>query len=190
MKKTLILLLLLVSATFANAQKVGIKTNLLYDATASVNLGLEFGLAPKWTLDISGDYNGWSIHDHKWKHWFVQPEARYWFCNRFQGSFFAFHAIGGQYNFGNLPGGFKFLGSDFRNLNDHRYQGWGAGGGVGYGYACVLSKHWNLEFEIAVGAVYTKYDIYDLESSSRKLGNDHHIYYGPTKLAISLEYLF
>ncbi|MCH5237530.1 MAG: DUF3575 domain-containing protein [Muribaculaceae bacterium] len=190
MKKTLIFLLVVFAATFANAQKVGIKTNLLYDATASANLGLEFGLAPKWTLDISGNYNAWPINDHKWKHWFVQPEARYWLCNRFQGHFFALHAIGGQYNFGNLPGGFKFLGSDFRKLNDHRYQGWGAGGGIGYGYAWVLGKHWNFEAEIAIGAIYTKYDIYDCESCSRKIGNGDHVYYGPTKLALSFEYLF
>ena len=29
----------------ASAQQVGIKTNLLYDATASINLGLEIALA-------------------------------------------------------------------------------------------------------------------------------------------------
>ena len=190
MKKTFLLFLMLLASCFAHAQKVGIKTNLLYDATASANLGLEFGLRPHWTLDISGDLNMWTIHDHKWKHWFVQPEARYWFCEKFSGSFFAFHVIGGQYNFGNLPGGFKFLGSDFRNLNDHRYQGWAGGGGIGYGYAWELAKHWNMEFEIAVGAIYTKYDVYDCETCSRKEGSGHHIYYGPTKLALSLEYLF
>lgn len=190
MKKTLLLFLVILSFGWANAQKVGIKTNLLYDATTSANLGLEFGLAPKWTLDISGDYNAWPIKNHKWKHWFVQPEARYWFCNRFQGHFFAFHAIGGQYNLGNLSGGFKFLGSDFSQLKDHRYQGWGVGGGVAYGYAWVLAKHWNLEAEIGIGAIYTKFDRYTCDNCSRKEGDGHHVYYGPTKLALSIEYLF
>ena len=32
------------------AQTVAIKTNLLYDATTTLNLGAEFGLAHKWTL--------------------------------------------------------------------------------------------------------------------------------------------
>ena len=63
----------------AFAQKVGIKTNLLYDATTTMNLGIEFGLAPKWTLDISGNYNPWTFSENrKMKHWLIQPEARYW----------------------------------------------------------------------------------------------------------------
>ena len=57
-------------------------TNLIYDASATVNLGAEFALAPKWTLDLSANYNGWDIKsDKKWKHWMAQPEARYWFCH-------------------------------------------------------------------------------------------------------------
>ena len=40
----------------ARSQEVAIKSNLLYDATATVNLGLEFRLAPKWTLDVSGNH--------------------------------------------------------------------------------------------------------------------------------------
>lgn len=38
----------------ASAQKAAIKTNLLYDATTTFNLGAEFALSPKWTLDVSG----------------------------------------------------------------------------------------------------------------------------------------
>ena len=41
------------------AQKVALKSNLLYDATATMNLGLEFGLARKWTLDVTVNYNPW-----------------------------------------------------------------------------------------------------------------------------------
>ena len=68
----------------ARCQNVAIKSNLLYDATATVNLGIEFCLAPRWTFDVSGNYNGWTISENrKWKHWFLQPEARYWFCDRF-----------------------------------------------------------------------------------------------------------
>lgn len=38
----------------ALAQETAVKTNLLYDATTTMNLGVEFGLSPKWTLDVSG----------------------------------------------------------------------------------------------------------------------------------------
>ena len=87
----------------AQAQNIAVKTNLLYDATATVNAGVEIGLAPKWTLDISGNLNAWSKNEHtKWKHWMVQPEARYWFCDRFSRHFLGAHLIGGAFNFGNI----------------------------------------------------------------------------------------
>ena len=43
----------------AKGQDVAIKTNLLYDATRTVNAGIEVGLAPRWTIDLSGNYNAW-----------------------------------------------------------------------------------------------------------------------------------
>lgn len=42
----------------AKGQNVALKTNVLYDATATVNAGVEFSFAPKWTMDISANYNG------------------------------------------------------------------------------------------------------------------------------------
>ena len=88
----------LMAPVVAIGQDVALKTNLLTDVTLNPNLGVEIGLAPKWTLDLTGQVNFWTIDGHKWKHWVVQPEARYWFCQRFGGHFLGFHAIGGQYN--------------------------------------------------------------------------------------------
>lgn len=71
----LIVCLLAFSICPVKGQNVALKTNVLYDATATVNAGVEFSIAPKWTMDISGNYNGWSFSDNrKWKHWLVQPE--------------------------------------------------------------------------------------------------------------------
>ena len=36
----------------ASAQSFAVKTNLLWDATATLNAGVEFKLAPKWTMEI------------------------------------------------------------------------------------------------------------------------------------------
>ena len=41
--------------------KFAIKTNALYWATSTPNLGFEVGLAKKLTLDISGNYNPWKF---------------------------------------------------------------------------------------------------------------------------------
>lgn len=175
-----------------HAQVVALKTNLLMDATLSPNLGIEFGLAPKWTLDVTGQFNDWTLsHERKWKHWYAQPEARLWFCNRFAGHFLGLHAFGGQYNVGNLDNGINFLGTDFSQISDHRFQGWFVGGGIGYGYDWVLGKHWNIEAEIGVGYAYTRYDKFECAGCGKKIEEDKsHHYVGPTKAAINLVYIF
>lgn len=58
MKKVAILILFMLGCAISgHAQKVALKSNLLYDATTTMNLGLEIGLARKWTLDIPVNYN-------------------------------------------------------------------------------------------------------------------------------------
>lgn len=194
MKKSRIIMLaaLLLLGFAAKGQKAAVKTNILYDALLNVNLGAEFGLAPRWTLDVSGGLNMWTLsHDRRWKHWLVQPEARYWFCDRFSGHFLGFHAHGGQYNVGGLKNGIKFLGSNFSKLSDARYQGWFVGAGVAYGYAWILGRHWNLELEIGVGYAYTQYDKFRCAGCGKKVESDKsHHYVGPTKAAVNLVYVF
>lgn len=175
-----------------SAQTVAVKTNVLYDALLNVNAGAEIGLAPKWTFDLSGNFNGWTMsHNRRWKHWMVQPEARYWFCDRFGGHFVGVHAHGGQYNVGGLSNGMKFLGTDYSKLSDSRYQGWFIGAGVAYGYAWVLGRHWNLEGEIGAGYSYTRYDRFRCAGCGKKVESDKsHHYVGPTKAAVNLVYVF
>lgn len=173
------------------AQNVALKTNLLYDALLSPTLGIEAGVAPKWTIDLSATINNWPVKEHRWKQWMVQPEVRYWFCQRFSGHFLGFHGIGGQYNFGNLKNNIKFLGTDFSKLSDHRYQGWMAGAGIGYGYSWILSRHWNFEAEIGIGWIYTQSDVYNCANCGKKIrSNVPHNYVGPTKAALNIIYAF
>lgn len=175
----------------ARAQNIAIKTNLLYDATATANVGLEIGLAPKWSLDISGNFNSWSKDSHtKWKHWMAQPEARYWFCDRFSRHFIGAHLIGGAFNFGNINNNISFLGTDFSVLSEKRYQGYAYGGGVAYGFAFMLSKHLNLELEAGFGYMCLDYEAFKCAGCGRKVAEGIHHYVGPTKAAINLVFVF
>lgn len=185
-------MVLLALAIQVQAQQVAVKTNLAYDVTTTFNVGVELALSPKWTLDVSGNYNPWTFSDNKkWKHWLVQPEARYWFCNKMMGSFIGFHALGGQYNVGGVDFDVNFLGTDFSQVKNHRYEGWAIGAGIAYGYAWALSRHWNLEAEIGFGYAYTRYDKYECKKCGEKLDdNASHHYVGPTKAAINLVYVF
>ncbi len=188
---TLLLAVIALTGWRAKAQDWDVKSNLLYDLTTTLNAGVEVGLAPKWSLDVSGNFNPWTFSDGKrWKHWMLQPEARYWLCNRFAGHFFGAHLLGGQYNFGhlNLP---DFLGNKLSRLEDFRYQGWYVGAGLAYGYTWILNRHWSFEAEIGFGWAYTRYDKYRCANCGKKVdSNRSHNYVGPTKAALNLIYVF
>ena len=184
-------LLLFGGVSAAQAQNLAIKTNLLYDATATINGGLEIGLAPKWTLDLSGNFNAWSKNEQtKWKHWMVQPEVRYWFCDRFSRHFIGAHLIAGAFNFGGIDNNLSLLGTDFSILSQRRYQGYAYGAGIAYGFAFMLSKSLNLEFEAGFGYLYLDHEVYECSGCGRKVANGGHHYFGPTKAAVNLVYVF
>ena len=129
MRKSVCIIFLMIGISLS-AQNVAVKTNLLYDATTTFNLGAEIGLSPRWTLDLSANYNPFSFSDNKkWKHWMAQPEARYWFCERFNGHFMGLHLLGGQYN----VGGVKLPFGIYPSVEDYRYEGYYYGAGLAYG---------------------------------------------------------
>lgn len=192
MRLLIVSICLVVASLTASAQNVVVKTNLLYDITATANLGIEFKVAPKWTVDISGNLNAWTFsYNKKWKHWVLQPEARYWLCERFNGHFVGAHLVGGIYNMGNWNTDFTFLGTDFGQLKEHRYEGWLVGAGIAYGYHWMLGRHWSVEAEIGIGYVYTQADKYECPRCGEQLENNKpHHYVGPTKAAVNLIYVF
>lgn len=190
-KDMVAVLMLTIFSGKALGQETALKTNLFYDATTTINIGAERRLAPKWTFDISVNYNPWTFSDNKkWKHWLVQPEVRRWNKEAFRGGFWAAHLLGGQFNFGGWSTDFSFLGTDYSVLKDNRIEGWGIGAGIGYGYAWRIAKQWNLEAELAVGYIFMNYDKYPCTKCGEKIESDHHHYVGPTKVALNLVYLF
>lgn len=187
MKKVLMTTVFMLATLMGlRAQNVAVKTNLLYDATATVNLGVEVGLAPRWSLDLSGNYNGWVLgKDFKMKHWLIQPEARYWLCERFNGHFFGLHAHGGEYNVANVKLPFGI----YPGLDQYRNQGYYYGAGIGYGYHWILSKRWSLEAEVGVGYIGTDFERFYCVECGTKIGDYHKDYFGLTKLSVTLVFM-
>ena len=194
MKRIFVLLVVTITGMTQSvkSQNVAVKSNVLADAFLNPNLGIEIGLASKWTLDVTGQFNAWMLsHNRHWKHWAIQPEVRYWFCDRFSGHFVGTHIHGGQYNIGGFDGKINILGTDARKLKDTRYQGWFVGAGIAYGYTWILGRHWNLEAEIGLGYSYTRYDRFQCLGCGKRIETDKpHHYVGPTKAAINLVYVF
>ncbi len=172
-----ILLLVLTALPWAvRAQNVAVKTNGLYWLAITPNVGVEIALSRKVTLDLSAAYNPWTFKDDKkMRFWLAQPEAKYWFCEKFEGHFVGVHIHGAQY---------------FGGFNDKRYDGYLAGGGFTYGYDWILSPHWNIEAAIGIGYAHLWYKESPRIPCMKCYEDKHKNYFGPTKAAISLVYIF
>lgn len=186
-------LLTLMAVQETEAQNTfALKTNLLHDATASMNLAGEYAFAPKWSVQLEGSLRLWDAYGFTLDHYIVRPEARYWFCERFNGFFASAYVLGGKatvghfYDFSKIYRRFPNL--DYFLLKDATLLS----GGVGVGYDLILSRHWNVEFAGSLGYMFVKgdeYDYYDQDAGPLLTGSIFD-YVGPTALSVSIVYLF
>lgn len=189
----LIFALLLYPGMTMRAQNTwALKTNVLHDATLSLNLAGEYAFAPQWSAELGASVNAWrSWGGSRLQHALLQPEIKYWTCERYNGWFISGNALGGWAALGNFWDFSKVTprSPDLRNylLKDALVLGIGVGGG----YDFILSRHWNLEVEGAVGYMYVRGDEYDdVNPPELLLKGSEFDYIGPTKLAVSIVYLF
>ena len=199
MKKWILLPVFYLICHNGYSQNFGIKSNLLYDATSTINLGVEFALTDKLTLDVSGNFNPWSLPqkinskgevvEYAYiRHWMIQPEARWWFCEKFNGHFVGAHIHGGQFNMGGMS--FLPAGWGDKGIQVKRYQGWLMGTGLSYGYHWIISSRLSLEFSLGAGYAFLRYDKYPKVASNKKEPNSFKMhYFGPTKAGISVIFM-
>lgn len=204
--------------TAAQAQNVALKTNLLYDATTTPNLGIEVQIGKRNTAQIFYGLNPWTYranqpaHLQKMaKHWCVMPEIRWWQCTPMNGFFWGIHAMGGQFNvskmrvpqvgyfFGHSHDGddptnydlkYPTHGNIFKAVRDTRVEGNFIGAGATVGYQWILTRHWNLEAEIGAGYDYVWTKHYKCSECNKLLHDGGVNYIGLTKAGISLMYVF
>ncbi len=169
---------------------MAVKTNLLYAATTTPNLALEYGLNDKSTFNLAYGLNLFKYPDNaKFKHWALQPEYRYWFCESFNGHFVGAHLHGGQFNMCN--DGFidvSMLPGRFSSLDKNRRQGYLYGGGLSYGYHWLLSSRWSIEGTVGAGYARLHYEVFDCPTCSPVTNTVAQNYWGITKLGLSLIY--
>ncbi len=191
------LLIMSMSVVSANAQersggnteketdlpRFNIKTNLLYDLTTTLNLGFEFRINERFSLDVPFNYNPFQFsNNRKWKHFLAQPEFRWWFGKgTFRGHFAGIHAHYAYYNIGNLPSG-PFS----QYMRDHRFEGDAYGAGISYGYRWNFSYRWGLEATIGVGYAYKDYEVFECQTCGHFIDSKQKHYFGPTKVGVSL----
>lgn len=158
------------------AQKVALKTNVLYWGTLTSNVGVELAINDNVTFEFFAAYNPWTFKDDKkMRFWLAQPEVKYWFCEKFEGHFIGLHIHGAQFF-----GGFKST----------RYDGYLSGGGISYGYDWILTPYLNLEVSLGLGYAHLWYDKSPRIYCEKCKTSESRNYWGPTKASVSLIYIF
>ena len=175
---------LLPSRLWVYRPSYAIKSNALFDLTASLNLGAEVRLSRKLTMDMSFTLNPWTIDrekNSKFKFALVQPELRYWSFKPFQEHFFGVHALYAYYNAGNL------LLSE--SLEQYRFEGQLAGVGISYGYNWSISSRWIFEGVIGLGYARLWYDKFPCQSCAKLISSEKKNYFGVTRAGINFIYI-
>ena len=183
----LFLLFLLIGSPLTYAQRIAINNNVLFDAAGALSMGIEIPCSKKISIETYASVRPWKrAEDNVHKHWLLQTQCRIWPCQVMNGFFYGPYAHTGQFNIGNHELFFGLL----NGLKPNRYEGWLIGGGMGVGYEYVLAKHWSLCAEVGVGYTYIKYKKYYCEVCGRMKEDKAYHYFGVSRLALSLIYVF
>ena len=193
MNKKIILTLLLAGSCWfgAAAQQVAVKTNVLYWAATTPNLGAEVAVSKHSTIGLTANYNPWTIGaDNRIRHWFLRPEYRYWVTEKYTRLYFGVHAIGGKFE----VGGFKlpFIGDRIlTGLATNYYKGSFVGAGFSLGYQFYVSPHWNIELSAGAGLARFSYHAEPVRGPKAASYTDRkRILPIPTEFGVSFVYLF
>lgn len=152
------------------------KTNALEWCVLSPNFALEARLSPKFSFQmgasaypITKPINGYVLSNYR-----LEPELRYWFNRPMARHFMALSGTVGAYSL---------------QLKDRHLKGDAVAVGLSYGYDLVLSRHWNLEFEVGAGLAsingtdFTGEEAWDMPM-------EHKFKLVPMRLAVSFGYVF
>ena len=157
------------------AQLLAVKTDLVLDCALTPNLNIELVTGSKTSLNatVFGNYHPWGTDI---KMIGVMPEFRYWFSGRpLTREFVGIALVGTAYDM---------------TFGKKNFHGDAYGGGFTFGYAFVLSTHWNIEAYGSIGAVYYHHKRYyttDFAIEDRR--NDYGCAIIPFKLGVSIAYI-
>ena len=183
----ILLLFLFIGSRSTYAQHIAINNNLFFDAAGALSMGVEIPFSKKTSFEVYGSIRPWKRQEtNVHKHWLLQAQYRIWPCQVMNGFFFGPYLHGGEFNLGNHGLCFGLL----KGLKPNRYEGWLLGGGMGVGYEYALAKHWNIGAEVGVGYTYINYKKYDCEICGRMKDDSVYHYFGLSRLALSLIYVF
>lgn len=166
---------------------VALRTNLLYDATLSPNLGFDVRVDSAWTVGLLAGVNAWDIdktENKKWRHMLFSLRARKFRKNLFEKGYYEGDLIYSHFNVGNI----KFPFGLYSAVKNHRLQGDLVALGGKYGYSWILARDWRIEAEGGIAVGYAWFKEYDCPHCGTFLGNGDRIFLLP-QLGINIVYI-
>ncbi len=163
---------------------MALKTNMLMDAVAIPNIGLEVYIGKNWSLAANWHYAWWKTDS---EHWYWRTYGgdiglRKWFGAKAAQKPLTGHHIGvyGQLlTYDIATGGRGYLGDK-----------WSYGAGVAYGYSLPIAKRLNIDFTLGVGYLGGEYEEYlPIDHCYVWQATKDRHWVGPTKAEISIVWL-
>lgn len=173
-------------------QGMSVRTNLLWDAAAEPNIGLEFPVGKHVSLGLNAGIKTWprwlfwdndQTNPRHWRNFAIVPEARFYFDQVYDGWFVGADILYTHYNVGAL----KFPFGMYSQVLEHRLQGNLVGLGLFGGHSWWLGNHWRLEAEAGLAVGYNSAEKYECDHCGSKIGDEK----GPVlvpKLGVNLAY--
>ncbi|MBR4481427.1 MAG: DUF3575 domain-containing protein [Prevotella sp.] len=167
--------------------RIALRTNLLYDATLSPNLGVEVRVDSAWTVGLLAGINAWDVDkakNRKWRHMLFSLRARKYRKNLFEKGYYEGDLIYSHFNVGNV----KFPFGLYKSVRDRRLQGDLIALGGKYGHSWILARDWRIEAEAGIAVGYAWFKEYDCPHCGTFLGKDCRIFLLP-QLGINIVYI-
>ena len=169
--------------------RFAIKTNLLYGATTTPNLGIEVLLSRFFTFDFAAGWNPFVYKDNrKFAHLMVQPTLRFWAQEPFNGHFFGLSTMYSYFNVSDIRVPYNWFGQ-LSNLRNHRFYGHAFSASIQYGHQWVLSPRWSMEASINAGYMLLDYAQFECGWCGEFIRHNRSDHWGITNAAISLIYI-
>lgn len=172
-----LVLFFVIACPGANAQRIALKTNSLEYFILSPNLTFEARLSRVLSLQVGLAANPINkpIGGFKMTNFRVEPELRYWFNRPMARHFMAVSVTAGAYSL---------------QIKDRYLLGDAVAAGISYGYALVLSDHWNMEAEIGIGlGSFRGYNFKGKDNKPEDF-NFRHTMPVPIRFGLSFGYVF
>lgn len=116
------------------------RTNLIGLGTGNLNVEFGMTLNKKFSIHLPVQYNPFIYNkskNTKFQNLTVMPSGRYWFRESFMDQFIGFSLVGSRFHIGNL-------------FDNYRYDGYGFGAGVSFGWTYPMASRWNLSGKLVL----------------------------------------